>query len=110
MINAFQNVLLNDLAEIQASLPLFKALVLTWRSVTPPALIDCLFATVRRTQRIKSQHRWVTECESDSQHFVHRDACESTLSRFWIPVETDFYAKLFYTLIRISLVPSTLPS
>ena len=29
MINAFQNVLLNDLVEIQASLPLFKALVLT---------------------------------------------------------------------------------
>ena len=29
----------------------------------------------------RNQHRWVAEYESDSQHFVRRDACESVLSQ-----------------------------
>ena len=68
------------------------------------ARLDCFLTTeragesaVRRTHRIKNPTRMGSiKKEYSLQHFVRRDACESTLSRFWVPVEKriQFYGPL----------------
>ena len=56
----------------------------TWLKKCNTAHLDCLLPTESRLcvglTESRTQHRRVAEYESDSQHFVCRDACESTQS------------------------------